>query len=184
MDIHVGPTMHTRHAVRAKALHGNRKALKRLVAREGDCANADDQNASFASQERAMECLLAYARDEAGLARLSESRKLDGSADNKAGDILRCNQFSHEACGRDFLFWIRRAGYLNARCWWAGENLAWGTGDLGSPRSIFKAWLHSPSHRANILSSQYENFGLSLRIGALSGASGARVWVNHFGRHC
>jgi uncharacterized protein YkwD len=184
VDIHLGPTIHARQAVRAKALHGNRAALNRLVARESDCAGADDQNVAFAVQERAMACLLAYARDEAGLSRLSESGKLDVSSDNKAGDIIRCNQFSHEACGRDFLYWIRRSGYLNARCWWAGENLAWGTGDLGSPRSIFKAWLHSPSHRANILGTEYDQFGLSLRIGGLSGASGAHVWVNHFGRHC
>jgi uncharacterized protein YkwD len=159
-------------------------ALKRLVARESDCAGADEVNAPFAVQERAMACLLGYARAEAGLPRLSESGKLDNSAGNKAGDIIRCNQFSHQACGRDFLYWIRRSGYLDARCWWAGENLAWGTGDLGSPRAIFRAWLNSPPHRANILGGEYDQFGISLRVGGLSGYSGAHVWVNHFGRHC
>lgn len=131
-----------------------------------------------------MKCLVNYARRQAGLPRLAATGKLNGAADRKAADILRCNQFSHEACGRDFLHWFRRAGYLGGRCWWAGENLAWGTESLGSARSVMKAWLRSPSHRANILGSDYNQFGISLRAGSLSGSPEAHVWVNHFGRRC
>ena len=131
-----------------------------------------------------MKCLVNGARQQAGLSLLSDNQKLDNSADNKASDILRCNIFSHEACGRDFLYWFRRAGYTDARCWWAGENLAWGTGDLGSPRSIFNAWMHSPPHRANILGREFDEDGISLRVGALSGSDDAHVWVNHFGHRC
>jgi uncharacterized protein YkwD len=148
------------------------------------CSGADDASAPIAAQEQAMKCLVNAAREGAGLGRLTDLRTLDTSAGNKAGDIIRCNSFSHEACGRDFLFWFRRGGYTDARCWWAGENLAWGTGDLGSPRSIFNAWMHSPPHRANILSGQFDQFGISLRLGGLSGNGDAHVWVNHFGHHC
>ena len=157
--------------IRALALSGNRTALRALAAPGDSCVGVDDPNAPIAAQE-------------AGLPKLADSRKLDGSADNKAADILRCNQFSHEACGRDFLFWFRRAGYLNSRCWWAGENLAWGSGSLGTVRSVMKAWLHSPSHRENLLGAEYDEFGISLRIGALGGSSSAHLWVNHFGHHC
>ena len=162
----------------------DRVSVRVLAAPTTDCVGADDPHASIDVQEQAMLCLVNSARQQAGVAKLDDYRKLDGSADNKAGDILRCNQFSHEACGRDFLYWFRRAGYLNSSCWWAGENLAWGTGSLGSARSIMKAWLRSPSHRANLLSSDYVQTGISLRIGGLSGSSEAHVWVNHFGRHC
>jgi uncharacterized protein YkwD len=175
---HAGPS------VRGRALTGNRAALRVLTAPANDCVGADDPSASFPDQEAAMVCLLDYAREQAGLPKLNDYRKLDGSAASKAADILRCNDFSHEACGRDFLFWFRRAGYLSTRCWWAGENLAWGTGSLGSARSIMKAWLRSPSHRANMLSADYDQTGISLRAGGLSGSSDAHVWVNHFGRHC
>ena len=175
---------HSGPAVRALALTGNRGALRLLAAPTTDCVGADDPRASNTVQETAMYCLLNYARQTAGLPKLNDYRKLDGSAANKSADILRCNEFSHEACGRDFLYWFRRAGYLNARCWWAGENLAWGSGSLGSARSIMKAWLHSPSHRANMLSADYNETGISLRVGGLSGSSDAHVWVNHFGRHC
>lgn len=170
--------------LRKKALRGNRHALRLLSAPNDVCVGADEVNAGPGEQESAMGCLLNYARRKAGLAALTDLQKLDGAADNKAGDILRCNQFSHEACGRDFLYWFNRSGYTNARCWWVGENLAWGTGSLGSARSIMSAWLHSPDHRANLLSTQYTQYGMGLRVGSLSGNSNAHVWVNHFGRHC
>jgi uncharacterized protein YkwD len=170
--------------LRTLALAGNHPALQRLAAPATSCVGADDANAPIAVQEAAMECMVNFARQQAGVPRLTDSRKLGGSAANKAGDILRCNQFSHEACGRDFLYWFRRFGYVGGSCWWAGENLAWGTGSFGTVRSIVKAWLRSPGHRANLLGGEYEQFGISLRIGGLSGSPDAHVWVNHFGRHC
>ncbi len=170
--------------IRALALSGNRTAIRALAAPTETCADTDDPNAPIAAQEAAMECMVNFARQQAGLRALSDSRKLDGSADDKAADILRCSQFSHEACGRDFLFWFRRTGYLRNHCWWAGENLAWGTGSLGSVRAVMKAWLHSPSHRANLLGAEYDDFGISLRVGGLSGNPDAHLWVNHFGSHC
>jgi uncharacterized protein YkwD len=175
---------HHKASLRKKALAGKPAALRVLSAPNTTCVGADDPNASAGLQESAMSCLINYARTQAGVGRLGEYNKLDGSSDNKAGDILRCNQFSHEACSRDFTYWMRRSGYLNAKCWWVGENLAWGTGSLGSARSIMQAWLHSAEHRANILSTNFTQYGLSLRVGGLSGNSNAHVWVNHFGRHC
>ena len=163
---------------------GHPVSVRVLKAPTTACSGAEDHNAPVPVQEQAMKCLVNYARPQAGLPRLADTRKLNTSALNKAADVLRCNQFSHEACGRDFLYWFRRSGYTDGRCWWAGENLAWGSGSLGSPRAVFKAWLKSPPHRANILSSDYTEFGISLRSGALSGNSGAHLWVNHFGRHC
>ena len=175
--VKAGPT------ARALALAGNSLAPRILKAPAAVCSGADDPSAPVSVQETAMKCLVNYARQQAGLPRLADVRRLNTSALNKAADILRCNQFSHEACGRDFLYWLRRGGYLGGRCWWAGENLAWGSGQLGSPRSVMKAWLRSPSHRANVLGSDYSEFGISLRVGSLSGNADAHLWVNHFGRH-
>jgi uncharacterized protein YkwD len=151
---------------------------------QNPCGKTDDPSAPARVQEAAMECLINKARAAAGLGKLNDTPKLDGAAASKSSDILRCNQFSHGACGRDFLYWFRRSGFLDSRCWWAGENLAYGTGDLASPRSILRSWLHSPGHRANLLSSTYDQAGISLRIGSLAGNGDAHLWVNHFGRHC
>jgi uncharacterized protein YkwD len=106
--------------------------------------------------------------------------KLDRSAEEKSDDVLRCDSFSHYACGREFTYWMRRAGYMHARQWRAGENLAWGTGEYGTVRSIFNAWLESPGHRENILG-PYSQIGIGLEVGVLDGYPGAHVWTQHFG---
>ena len=185
--VYMGAKQHTLFrgsGLRTAALSGSIPALRKLNAPAELCGGADDSGAAIAVQEQAMQCLVNFAREQAGLSTLGDLRRLDGSANSKAADILRCGAFSHEACGRDFLFWFRRAGYIGGRCWWAGENLAWGTGDLGSPRSIMRAWMHSAEHRANILGEEFDQFGISLRVGSLAGSSNAHVWVNHFGGHC
>ena len=130
-----------------------------------------------------MRCMSNYARERAGLGRVGDATDLDRSARDKSGDILRCNSFSHYACGRQFTYWMERVGYIPARCWRAGENIAWGSGELGNVRSIFRAWIHSPEHRENILG-PYSQIGIGLSVGNLGGRSDAHVWTQHFGSHC
>jgi uncharacterized protein YkwD len=133
-----------------------------------------------------MRCMHAFARKRAGRARLTSHAALGRSAGRKSRDILRCDSFSHSACGRDFTYWIRRSGYAGGQCWSAGENIAYGTGSLGTVRSIMRAWLHSRGHRENILSRLFKDFGVGLGIGTLDGNRGAHVWTAHFGErsHC
>ncbi len=130
-----------------------------------------------------MRCLINFARKRQGLGRFRPSKKLDVSAGRKSSDIKRCGSFDHYACGRDFTFWMRRVGYAS-RCWTAAENIAWGQGSRGNVRSIFKAWLRSPGHRANMFSRAYNNVGVGLRKGRFQGANGAMIWTTHFGKRC
>lgn len=157
--------------------------LSRLVAPAGVCPGQNDPGEAADVQEQAMRCMTDFARRHVGMGDLVDSGDLDRSALDKSGDILRCDSFSHYACGRAFTFWMQRVGYIPARCWRAGENLAWGTGSYGSVRSIFRSWLHSPEHRANILGS-YTQIGVGLRVGSLDGDRGVHVWTQHFGSHC
>jgi uncharacterized protein YkwD len=158
--------------------------LHRLTAPASACAGEDDLHAPVAVQEAAMRCMINFARRQAGVSKLGDSGTLDDTSASKAEDIMRCDQFSHQACGRDFLYWFRRDGYLDKSCWRAGENLAFGTGSLGTARSILKGWLRSPPHRSNMLSGRYDQFGIALRVGALSGRPDAHLWVNHLGGRC
>ena len=64
-----------------------------------------------------MRCMTDFARRRAGMAGLADARALDRSALDKSGDILRCDSFSHTACGREFSYWMRRVSYLPAPCW-------------------------------------------------------------------
>lgn len=124
-----------------------------------------------------MLCLVNGARGSRGLTPLSAQSSLARAADRKSGDILRCDEFSHEACGREFTYWFDRVGYRGCR---EGENIAYATGSYATPRAIFKLWMHSAGHRRNILG-PYREIGIGLRLGNLEGASDAHVWTQEFG---
>jgi uncharacterized protein YkwD len=91
------------------------------------CPGQRNLGAPAAAQERAMLCLVNRTRRSRGLAPLAAPSSLDRAADRKSGDILRCGEFSHEACGREFTYWMTRFGYRGCS---EGENIAWGTGTL------------------------------------------------------
>lgn len=128
-----------------------------------------------------MFCMTNYARSVNGLAPLTQSRPLGMAAEGKSDDILSCDEFSHQACGRPFTFWDKKYGYLKG-CWKAGENIAWGTGNLSTVGSIFAAWLQSPEHHENILG-PYKEIGIGLQVGDLEGNEEASVWTQDFGSH-
>jgi uncharacterized protein YkwD len=144
------------------------------------CSTRAGLGAPAAVQEGAMLCLVDNARRALGLPELAADGALGRAADHKSADILRCDEFSHEACGREFTYWIERFGFHGCA---SAENIAWGGGGLGGVRSIFRLWMHSPGHRANILG-PYEEIGIGLRVGSLEGNGGAHVWTQDFGSPC
>lgn len=151
------------------------------IAPSSACPNQTDLSAPVAVQLKAMLCMTNYARAASGLKPLTRSRPLARAAARKSADILRCDEFSHEACGREFTYWIKRFGYLRG-CWSAAENIGFGTGELGTVRSVFVAWMNSPGHRANILG-RFREIGIGRRHGTIEGSPGAMVWTQDFGSH-
>ena len=131
-----------------------------------------------------MRCMHNYARAKAGRGALASNSLLASSSDAKTGDMMRCAQFSHTACGRETLYHVKRVGYTSGGCWGAAENIAWGSGSRGSVRSIMSAWLHSDGHRTNILNGRYREIGVGLRKGTFQGYSSAQVWTAHLGYRC
>jgi uncharacterized protein YkwD len=144
------------------------------------CPGQGDAGAPAAAQERTMLCLVNRARQQRGLDPLAAPASLARAAGRKSADILRCDEFSHEACGREFTYWIERSGYRGCR---EGENIAYGGGGYATPRSIFQMWMRSSGHRENILG-PYEDIGIGLRVGRLEGYGGAHVWTQEFGGSC
>jgi uncharacterized protein YkwD len=159
--------------------------LTDLIAPETACPGQSDESLPVASQEATMGCMINFARSTAGNAGLAAFAGLDDSSDDKAGDILQCGEFSHTACGRPFTHWLEQDGYASpGGCWGAGENLAWGTGELGTVRSILTAWVYSPDHLANMLTASFDHFGVGMEVGPLNGYPDAHIWVTHFGSLC
>jgi uncharacterized protein YkwD len=155
--------------------------LSSLVAPPSACSGQADAAAPNASQMRAMRCMTNFARRQWGVPPLRRVHALERAGLEKSADMIRCDEFSHEACGHEFTYWMQRFGYLQGPCVGAGENIAWGSGRLGTVRGIFTAWIHSDGHRTNILSGSFHDFGIGLRIGRLEGNSGAHVWTQEFG---
>jgi uncharacterized protein YkwD len=162
-------------SARSVAFHSNEMAPTAV------CPGQTTEGMSAEEQVNVMFCMTNYARSVNGLAPVSQNKQLGKAAEQKSTDIVGCNEFSHEACGRPFTFWDKKYGYLKG-CWKAGENIAWGTGRYSSVGSIFEAWLQSPEHHENILG-PYNEIGIGLRVGNLEGNEEAAVWTQDFGSH-
>jgi uncharacterized protein YkwD len=151
-----------------------------LVAPESICPGQSDVAAGATAQEQAMVCLHRYARAQSGLPGLHIAKQLKASAMRKAKDIKHCQSFSHQACGRDAFYWVERMKFFRGRSG-AGENLAMGSGDAGSPRAMFTSLLESEGHREVMLSPTFESFGINMLQTGFRGYSGVQIWVVHFG---
>ncbi|HEX6654245.1 MAG TPA: CAP domain-containing protein [Thermoleophilaceae bacterium] len=146
-------------------------------------ANASIATASKRALVRATLCQLNVDRARAGLRPLRLNRRLSAAARRHSRAMARRHFFSHNSLnGSSFLDRIRRTGYLRgARSWTVGENIAYGSGRLSTPRSIGRAWMNSPGHRANILSSSFRAIGIGIAAGTPSGGGGA-TYTTDFGR--
>jgi uncharacterized protein YkwD len=82
--------------------------------------------------------------------------------------------FSHDTPGGGgFVDRIVSAGYVGPRSSPSlGEDLAWGSGALGTARAIVRGWMNSPGHRANILNGRFREAGIGVAFGAPGGGLG------------
>jgi uncharacterized protein YkwD len=113
---------------------------------------------------RAAVCLINNRRIRRGLPRLRINNRLSKAAMWHTHDMVRRSYFGHVSKrGRDVVDRLYGARYLGGRFSWAvGENLAWGSGNLGTPRKIVRAWMNSPGHRRNMLDSRFREIGIGV----------------------
>jgi len=134
-----------------------------------DCAGADlaPTAADVPQVEGATLCLLNAERTSRGLTPLRTNRRLRNSALAHSRDMVANHYFAHEdQSGRGPEDRIARAGYLpHYGPWVIGENIAWGTDYLSTPREIMRAWMNSPPHRHNILYSDFREIGIGVVLG-------------------
>jgi uncharacterized protein YkwD len=112
-----------------------------------------------------------HARAAHGLAGLRHSPNLTSSATRYSRYMLARNYFGH--LSRIHASWSRWS--------WVGENLAmypgWGT-RVGS---VVRDWLHSPPHRAVMLSSRFRFAGVGYAHGRMGGRRATTITL-HVGR--
>jgi uncharacterized protein YkwD len=146
-------------------------------------AKASVSKTSNRALVRATLCVLNGERARNHLRPLRISPKLSRAARRHSHAMARRHFFSHTSLGgASFVDRIRRTGYLsNVRSWRVGENIAYGSGGRSTPRSIGTAWMNSPPHRANILSSSFRSIGIGIALGTPVGGGGA-TYTTDFGR--
>jgi uncharacterized protein YkwD len=152
------------------------------------CAGADvtPSGANAAKVRKATLCLLNVQRRAHGLRKLRENGKLRRAAAGYSRLMVSQGFFSHVSPGGSTLeSRVNSTHYLDgARSWSIGENIAWGTGALGTPRAIVKAWMNSPGHRENILNGTYRDIGIGIATGApipAGAAAGGGTYTTDFG---
>ncbi len=103
-------------------------------------------------------------RQSRGLNPLKSDPLLTKAAARKAGDMVARDYWAHVSpTGTQPWFFISESGYSYR---YAGENLA---RDFSDPASVVKAWMNSPSHRDNLLSNRYQDIGIAVIDGRLTG---------------
>jgi len=112
-------------------------------------------------------------RAQHGLHPLSFDPRLERAARSHSHEMLATGVFTHGAFGT-------RMARFDVTGSLAGENLAWGTGYLGSARGVVAAWLASPGHRANLLRPGFRRVGIGALAGTFYGQHDARVVTADF----
>ena len=94
-------------------------------------------------------------RAENGLEPLTISAKLSVKARINSQDMRDNGYFDHNSPTYGSPFDLMKSLGITYRT--AGENIAMG---YTSPEAVVSAWMNSPGHRANILSTSYTNMGI------------------------
>ena len=148
------------------------------LADETTCPGGERTDLPLAQQVDVMVCLVNYARRQRGLTPLVTVAVLNGSSVAKAERVVRCQEFTHAACGQDPESDARQAGYTGA----FGENLYLADGRYGAPRIALDGWLNSPGHRENLFRPEWRTQGIAVQKLARFGQyHDATLWVNEFG---
>src|SRR6266566_2310924 len=121
-----------------------------------------------------------------GLRALRVSVKLNQAAGEHTAQMARRGYFSHSSADGT-AFWKRIQRFYGSggfRFWSVGENLLWSSPDVDAPGAI-RMWLNSPEHRANLLSTQWREVGISVvhvpRAGGVYGGRPATIVTSDFG---
>lgn len=120
---------------------------------------------TYTNKERASESLTT----------LTESSTLDQAAQLKLADMFADNYWDHVAPDGTMAWdFMKKASYTYQ---YAGENLAKGYHDSGS---VVEAWMDSPTHKENILNTNYTEIGVAVGSGTIDGKE-VTVIVQLFG---
>ena len=162
------------------------KGQPRPTARHAQqCADTDLRPAAdnLPRVRAAILCLHNQVRARKGLPALKENARLRRAAAGHSRAMVSDGFFEHTTpAGVTMIDRILRTRYVDRdESWTLGENLAWGTGELATPRGAIAAWLESPGHRANLLKRSFREVGVGVVLGNPSSGDAGATYTVDFG---
>ena len=164
-------------------------ALPSAASAAAPCANGAilPDATNIAAVKKATLCLLNQQRTTRGLSRLTSNGQLAKAAQSFSASMVSQRFFDHVSPSGSTLATRVRGGtsYLRGRIrsWSLGENLAWGSGVLATPREIVTSWMNSAGHRRNVLDRRFRHIGIGVATGAPDDVQGqpAATYTTDFG---
>ena len=154
-------------------------------AQDAACPGADavPTAATIAQASQATLCLLNDERTAAGLHPVAETPGLTQPSAAYSARMVAENFFAHVSPdGGSLVDRLTAARYIAPDGdWTVGENIAWGEGELGTPRNIVVAWMNSPGHRHNILTGEFTEIGIGIALGTPGNPSWGATYTTDFG---
>lgn len=131
-------------------------------------------------------CLINRERAAHGERALRPNARLRRAAQAHTESMADEDYFEHVGPrGQTPLTRMRSVGYISSRVGYeVGENIAWGTLWLATPRAIVASWMASPGHRANILDPRYRETGIGVSAhppASLAHGQAGAIYTQDFG---
>lgn len=123
------------------------------------------------TQESEVIRLVNVERAKKGLPALKANWELSRVARTKSQDMINKNYFSHTSPTYGSPF--RMMETFGIKFSSAGENIAYGQ---RTPAAVMTAWMNSPGHRSNILSTSFSQIG----VGLAKSSNGTLYWTQMF----
>ncbi|HVR38804.1 MAG TPA: CAP domain-containing protein [Thermoanaerobaculia bacterium] len=116
-------------------------------------------------------------RIDLGLSPLREDPRLSLAAEDRMRDMEDLGYWAHQSPdGRSPFLWLAKRSYAFS---YAGENLARG---FETPEVLVASWMDSDGHRANIMSPLFQDCGVAIIDGAVTGRATGKSVVVIFAR--
>jgi uncharacterized protein YkwD len=179
---------HTRAGARHRRHASHHTAHRHPAASSSTCADASitPLPENLARVRAAILCLINHERTSVGEGALASSPALEAAAQQHTDEMAFGDYFEHVGPNGDTPVARARAnGYLDGALGYeVGENIAYGTGWLATPRAIVSEWMSSPGHRANILNTRFRDTGVGVSAhppASLAGGQRGAIYTQDFG---
>lgn len=150
------------------------------------CPDVDlaPSDANLPQVEAAILCLVNGERADNGRSAVASNAPLKDASLAHSRDMVSNTFFAHESpSGSTLVSRVEPTGYIPTDGEWVlGENLAYGTGALATPKAIVQGWMDSPGHRENLLNPDFKDVGIGIVTGVpVAGRSGGATYTTDYG---